>query len=92
MCIRDSPKDSKSSYKLSLASGGEIDLSEIQLTKKSLTGKHPWLGKLTIDRQVVEKISRINEEKKTVSEEAPKADDPKALKGAQQLRLQIEAN
>jgi hypothetical protein len=86
------PKDSKSSYKLSLASGGEIDLSEIQLTKKSLTGKHPWLGKLTIDRQVVEKISRINEEKKTVSEEAPKADDPKALKGAQQLRLQIEAN
>jgi hypothetical protein len=40
----------------------------------------------------VGKISRLNEEKKTVREEAPKADDPRALKSAQQLRLQIEAN
>ena len=53
----DLPKASEASFLLSLASGGRLKLSDIQLSSDKLSGTHPWLGKLTLDRRIVSEIS-----------------------------------
>jgi hypothetical protein len=45
-------------YQLNLRVGGSLTLSEIQLNPDTLTASHPWLGKLQIDRRVMQSITK----------------------------------
>lgn len=48
----------KSAYLLELSSGGSLSLSGITLGEKDMVADHPWLGKLKLDRQVLQELSR----------------------------------
>lgn len=45
-------------YQLNLRTGGRLTLSDIALSRKTLSGTHPWLGRLEIDRRVMQSITK----------------------------------
>ena len=54
----ENSRKSTGQYNLALRTGGKLTLSGIQLGAEKLKANHPWLGKLEIDRRVMQSISK----------------------------------
>jgi hypothetical protein len=54
----ENSRKSTGQYNLALRTGGKLTLSGIQLGAEKLKANHPWLGKLEIDRRVMQAISK----------------------------------
>ena len=54
----ENTRKSTGQYTLALRTGGKLTLSGIQLGAEKLKANHPWLGKLEIDRRVMQSISK----------------------------------
>jgi len=54
----ENTRKSTGQYTLALRTGGKLTLSGIQLGAEKLKANHPWLGKLQIDRLVMQSISK----------------------------------
>ena len=54
----ENSRKSTGQYNLALRTGGKLTLSGIQLGAEKLKANHPWLGKLQIDRLVMQSISK----------------------------------
>ncbi len=85
----DLPENSTGTFRLSLVTGGQLNLSEIQLGKDQLTGTHPWLGKLTLDRRIVSEVSL---QKKAPPEPEETTEATKPSKATKKLKVKIQAN
>ncbi|MEJ6727662.1 MAG: hypothetical protein QNK83_00640 [Akkermansiaceae bacterium] len=84
----DLPAESHATFKLDLASGGNLKLSDIQLSKDQLSGTHPWLGKITLDRRVVSEISLNKKAAEKESSEKTTQAEPRLKEPTARVRFE----